>query len=208
MRRGSPRRSRIATLAPIRRTGRLARRGRPVGKARSLLDPLDEAILEVLQRDGRASLRRVARQVRASVTTVSTRVRRMGRLGVLQGFLPLVSVRRLSEIGRGPHCLLLLVRPRDDRPGGRDRVARWMARCRQICYVFELSSSPELLALASTRSPAESRTLVERLRDRADVARVRPLPVSKVHKERPQHPLGEVPGPSVPLGTQEASVPG
>ena len=86
----------------------LVRRGRHRGPTEPL-DALDVAILGALQTDGRASLRRVAKGVGASVTTVSSRVRALERLGVLQGFVPLVSVQRLAAVGRSPHCVVLFV---------------------------------------------------------------------------------------------------
>ncbi len=176
---------------PTRSRGSLTRRGRPSRGTRSSLDKLDEAILTVLQRDGRASLRQVARRVGASVTTVSTRVRHLNRLGVLKGFAALISVQRLGEIGRSPNCVLLFVEPRGEAPRDRDRAARAIARAPQICYVFEVARGTELLALASTPSPEASRDLVESLRQLPEVVRVRTLPIHKVHKERPSHPMGE-----------------
>ncbi len=173
----------------------LVRRGRPVGSARPPLDDLDAAILAVLQQDGRASLRQVARKLGASVTTVSTRVRHLVRLRVLQGFVPLVSVQRLTEIGRSPSCVILFVRPRQRPPVELKRVADAVSEEPQVCYVFELAGGQELLALASTPSPESSRALVASLRRHPFIEGVRPLAIQRVHTERPNHPLGEVPLP-------------
>ena len=169
----------------------LVRRGRPSGSARAPLDDLDAAILAILQQDGRASLRQVARKLGASVTTVSTRVQHLVRLRVLQGFVPLVSVQRLTEIGRSPHCIMLFVRPRSRPRVDLKRVAEAVAEEPQVCYVFELAGGRELLALASTPSPGASRELVASLRRHPFVEGVRTLSIQRVHKERPNHPLGE-----------------
>ncbi len=167
----------------------LVHRGRHWGPA-TPLDPLDVAILGALQADGRASLRRVARLVGASVTTVSGRVRGLERLGVLQGFVPLISVQRLAAIGRSPHCAVLYIVPSKGGRDGVEAVARQVAREPSVCYLFQLAGSNELMALASSRSARETEALVHTVSKIPGVARVRPIPILHVHKERPGHPVG------------------
>lgn len=168
----------------------LVRRGRPRGPAEPL-DLLDVAILEALQRDGRASLRRVAAKVGASVTTVSTRVRGLERTGVLQGFVPLVSVQRLAAVGRSPHCAVLFVAPHDRSRSGVEATARAVAEAPNVCYLFQMVGSPELMAFASTVSERATAQLVEHLATLPGVDAVRPIYIARVHKERPGHPVGE-----------------
>ena len=126
----------------------------------------------------------------ASVTTVSTRVRGLERLGVLQGFVPLVSVQRLAAIGRSPHCAVLYIAPANGSRATLDRIAARVAEESNVCYLFQLAGSRELLALASSRSPAETEDLVRTVARISGVARVRPIPILHVHKERPGHPVG------------------
>jgi DNA-binding Lrp family transcriptional regulator len=174
----------------------LVRRGRHRGPAEPI-DRLDVAILSALQADGRASLRRVAQMVGASVTTVSSRVRALERLGVLQGFVPLVSVQRLAALGRSPHCAAVYVAPRDGSRAGIEKVARSIAREPSVCYLFEMAGSPELMALASAVSEEAARRLIHRLSQVPGVAHVRPISIARVHKERPGHPVG-LPEPEPP----------
>ncbi|NNN16968.1 MAG: Lrp/AsnC family transcriptional regulator [Thermoplasmata archaeon] len=166
------------------------RRRRPGRRPRPALDALDIKILRALQNDGRASFRRVARRVGASVTTVSTRVHQLSGLGVLQGFVPLVSVQRLAEVGRAPHCAVLYVEPVGDSPEAISAVAAGVALRPGVCYIFELRGSSELIVLASTATSAESTALLRALRELPGVARARALPIQRVHKERPGHPIG------------------
>lgn len=169
--------------------GRLVRRGRPPAVSEPL-DPLDVAILAALQADGRASLRRVAKSVGASVTTVSTRVRGLERLGVLQGFVPLVSVQRLAAVGRSPHCAVLFVAPRNRSRDGLAEVAREVAQLPSVCYLFELAGSSELIAFASTVHETATDELVRSIERIGGVRAVRPIYIARVHKERPGHPVG------------------
>ncbi len=188
--------SRVSETSSLRSPSGPARSGVPLvrrGRHRSSagpIDALDVAIVAALRDDGRASLRRVARRVGASVTTVSTRVRALERLGVLQGFVPLVSARRLAAIGRSPHCVVLHITPRDASRVGVEALARAIARDPNVCYLFEMAGSSELMALASTDREDETHRLIEELRALPYVLRVRPVPILEVYKERPGHPIG------------------
>lgn len=153
------------------------------------LDRLDVAILRALQRDGRASFRRVARSVDASVTTVSTRVRRLRRLGILTGFVPLVDAQRLQDAGRSLCCLFCHIRPVSSRPAGVARLAARVSAHPDVCYVFEVASRNELIALASTPSVEAGRELVQELARLPGVASLEAAPILRVHKERPRHPI-------------------
>lgn len=179
-----------------RRREPLVRRGPRRGE-KDPLDRLDVAVLAALQADGRASLRRVARVVGASVTTVSSRVRALERLGVLQGFVPLVSVQRLAALGRSPDCVVLYVAPRDRSPRGLESAARAVAQDQSVCYLFQLAGAPELMALASSASAKETEALVRSLASIPGIASVRPIPIARVHKERPRHPVGPMASGSV-----------
>lgn len=172
-----------------RRRGPGVPRGRR-RKGTAQVDRLDEAILTALQADGRASLRRVAQEVGVSVTTVSARVRGLERLGVLQGFVPLLSVQRLSALGRSPCCTVFRIVPRRTGPVGLAQLAHRLADIPSVCYLFELNGSGEFMALASTGTRAETGALLRSLRRVPGIARVRPTPILRVHKERPNHPIG------------------
>ena len=134
------------------------------------------------------------------MTTVSTRVHQLRGLGVLQGFVPLVSVQRLAEVGRAPHCAVLYVAPVGESPDAISMVAADIARRSGVCYIFEIRGSSELIVLASTATSAESAALLKDLREMPGVARARALRIQRVHKERPGHPIG----PPLPLAVPAA----
>ena len=51
-----------------------------------MLDEIDEKIIKVLQDDARTSLRKISELVKVSLGTVSNRVKRMERNGVIKGY--------------------------------------------------------------------------------------------------------------------------
>lgn len=153
------------------------------------LDRLDVSIVRALQRDGRASFRRVARQVGASVTTVSSRVGRMWRWGVVTGFVPLLNVQRLAEAGRSPHCVVCFVDPDPRSHRSVAEIARELADHPRVCYVFEVGDGSRLVTLASTDSERETASMLQELGRVTGVGRVRTEEIRRVHKERPNHPI-------------------
>ncbi len=73
------------------------------------LDATDSAILRVLQEDGRASLRTVAKKVGVSVPTVSARLRNLEALGIVRGYRAVLDPASLNEVSL---ALVIKVRPR------------------------------------------------------------------------------------------------
>ncbi|GGZ80975.1 transcriptional regulator [Streptomyces subrutilus] len=69
-------------------------------------DATDWRILEVLQRDGRASFTELARSVSMSASAVTERVRRLEEVGVITGYTAVVDAERLGK------SILALVRLR------------------------------------------------------------------------------------------------
>ncbi|MFD3544488.1 Lrp/AsnC family transcriptional regulator [Streptomyces sp. NPDC058655] len=69
-------------------------------------DATDWRILEVLQRDGRASFTELARAVSMSASAVTERVRRLEEVGVITGYTAVVDPERLGK------AILALVRLR------------------------------------------------------------------------------------------------
>ncbi|MEV5959912.1 Lrp/AsnC family transcriptional regulator [Streptomyces sp. NPDC051987] len=59
-------------------------------------DATDRRILDVLQRDGRASFAELAREVAMSPSAVTERVRRLEEAGVIQGYAAVVDPERLG----------------------------------------------------------------------------------------------------------------
>ena len=60
------------------------------------LDDLDIDILRSLNDNARKSFRDIAKELHVSLTTVSNRVRAMERLGVIQGYMPVVDATKLG----------------------------------------------------------------------------------------------------------------
>ena len=60
------------------------------------LDELDVKILRLLNADARKSYRDIAKATDASISTVSSRVRKLEDLGVITGYVPVLNEARLG----------------------------------------------------------------------------------------------------------------
>ena len=61
-----------------------------MGQTSTFLDSLDREILQELNVDARRSHREIAHRLKVSPTTVSTRIARMERDGVIRGYIPVL----------------------------------------------------------------------------------------------------------------------
>lgn len=59
-------------------------------------DEMDRRILKMMNRDARMSFRRISRELSVSLTTVTSRVRRMESDGIIKGYIPLVDPEKLG----------------------------------------------------------------------------------------------------------------
>lgn len=60
------------------------------------MDHIDRKILKILNRDARMSLRQIAEGAGISVTTVSNRISRMEKNGMINGYIPLIDQESLG----------------------------------------------------------------------------------------------------------------
>ncbi|HUU61813.1 MAG TPA: Lrp/AsnC family transcriptional regulator [Acidimicrobiia bacterium] len=94
------------------------------------LDDIDWALLDELQRDGRAGLRELGRRVGLSAPAVTARVRRLEAAGIITGYRAVVDPRALG--------LPVLAFVRVSGAGGVEADAEFMATARAIPEIREV----------------------------------------------------------------------
>ena len=60
------------------------------------LDKTDKRILRLLNKDARMSFRRISRELKISLTTVTTRVKKLEKEGIIKGYIPLIDPEKLG----------------------------------------------------------------------------------------------------------------
>ena len=129
------------------------------------IDGVDAHIVSVLLGDGRASFRAISDRVGVSPTTVSERVRRLQRLGVIEGFEPRVDH---TKLGYGTVAAFRIRAA----TGARGRLAAGVTEYRSMVSVFEVAGRYDVLAIGRFPGADAVRTCARELRDRASVDEV------------------------------------
>lgn len=105
-------------------------------------DPIDLIILRELSKDGRASLRQIAKKTSLSTPTVSARFERMKRAGLIQRFVPVFN---LNASNSGVVALITLSVP----ASVVSKIAAELARRPEVCGVFHTTGPNNLLLKVS-----------------------------------------------------------
>jgi Lrp/AsnC family leucine-responsive transcriptional regulator len=142
------------------------------------LDEKDRAILDVLLRDGRASLRKVALLTGLSTPTVSQKLTRLTQGGVIKGF----SVRLSADSYSGSAIIRLAVPP-----AKLDEFARSIAFEEAVCYVLATTGEANLMLGVALAHPKELPDLIAGILSRfPNVKHIDSEIVTRVYKD--EHP--------------------
>ena len=118
------------------------------------LDSRDRAILEILMKDGRASLREVAARASLTTPTVSSRLARMQKAGLIRGFVPVLD----PAMARGVRAFVRLRVPTGEVEG----AARGLARLPEVDGVFLTVGHGNLMVRLATNDLQEIEAFVNR----------------------------------------------
>ncbi len=133
------------------------------------LDPVDHAILRVLQDDARTTNRDLAAAVHVSTSTSSERVRALRQTGVVLGYHATVA---LDALGRHVQALTAVT----IRPPTRENIEsfrNWAAALPELVGVFVVSGGSDfLLHVAVPDTDALYAFVIDRLTERPEVADV------------------------------------
>lgn len=121
------------------------------------LDPIDRRILELLTRDGRASVREIAEQLCIGRATAHSRLRRLQEEGVVRGYSVRVDPRK---VGAG---LAAYVHIKIDQHSWK-ALREYVAELPGVEHVALVSGDYDLIALVRVKDPSDLRDVVlERL---------------------------------------------
>jgi Lrp/AsnC family transcriptional regulator, leucine-responsive regulatory protein len=104
-------------------------------------DTIDVKIIEALMEDGRASFRQIARRTSLTTPTVSARIARMTKAGLIRKFVPVLSVDSVD-----PHVLALVTLKVSSTVA--EEVASDLARLREVEDVYMTTGQSITLKVA------------------------------------------------------------
>ncbi len=120
------------------------------------LDDLDLRIVALLNQDARKSYRDIARDVQASISTVSNRIRKLETEGVITGYAPLIDESKigfdvLAVVGIKIHKGKLL------------EVQRRIAKDDRVTHVFDVTGEWDSILVVRLKSTRELDGFIKRL---------------------------------------------
>lgn len=122
----------------------------------SALDDLDIRILRLLNADARKSFRDIAKEVDASISTVSNRVRKLEQEGVISGYVPLVAESKLG------YDVLAVVGVKIHKGKLLD-VQRRIARDERVTHVYDVTGEWDSIVVVRLKTTRELDAFIKRL---------------------------------------------
>jgi DNA-binding Lrp family transcriptional regulator len=141
-------------------------------------DAIDSKILEALMDDARASLRQVARRTSLTTPTVSARLARMMRSGLIKKFVPVISA---DSLNRGVLALVTVKVP----PASAQKTADDLAKLREVEAVYMTTGQGITLKVDLDNVQQLQAFLAENLLNRRGVEVLTSQVITSTVKEEP-----------------------
>ena len=125
-------------------------------EAKPTLDALDMRILRLLNADARKSFRDIAKEVDASISTVSNRIRKLEQGGVISGYVPILNESTLgydvlAVVGVKIHKGKLL------------EVQRRIAKDERVTHVYDVTGEWDSILVVRLKATRELDAFIKRL---------------------------------------------
>ena len=142
-------------------------------------DKTDRALLEALNRDGRASQRELAAATGVALGTVSNRLRRLQEAGVLRGFLPDIDAEQAG-------FTLTAIKQMRISKGHIIAVQASVAAHPRVFGVYDVTGEWDSLVLARFRDRAEMDTFIKSTLSQPHIERTNTSLVLNTVKQEPR----------------------
>jgi DNA-binding Lrp family transcriptional regulator len=127
-------------------------------------DPIDQQLISALRANGRASTAELARLVGRSRTSVQSRIDRLERQGVIEGYA--VRLAPEHDLGAVRAHVMIKVQPKEARA-----VTAILQAIPQVRLLHSVSGDVDLIAVAATATVAEMDQVIDRIGSIAGVER-------------------------------------
>lgn len=144
---------------------------------------LDVGIIKELQANARMSYRQLARKFDVSVTTVSDRVGKMVRSGLIRSFTIIVDPEKSGPV----LCVAFYIKIEN----GSDpkEVGQRVSGVKGICYAYQAVGLYDIIALGSSLNKQDFASMMREVGAIRGIREVVPSMVLDTIKEDPRHPV-------------------
>jgi Lrp/AsnC family transcriptional regulator for asnA, asnC and gidA len=143
-----------------------------IERAVKVLDERDRKILEMISRDGRVSFRKIADELKISDVAVRKRIRRLERMGIIEGFTAKINPASLGYS-------IISLTGIDVAPGDIVRVARELAEKEYARSVYITAGDHSIMAEIWARDEEEFGRILKEIEGMGGVNRICPAIVTQ-----------------------------
>ncbi len=120
-----------------------------------MLDKIDNAIIQSLMKDGRKSLRKIAREIGVSTPTVESRFKRMVNTGFIKKIAPIIDTDKV-EVGISAMLFMRVLAPK-----ALD-IAKQLSEFEEVRNVFATSGDNNMILRVTVDKPESLETLIRK----------------------------------------------
>ena len=121
-------------------------------------DDKDELIMKNLMSDARRSARQLSLAVGLSTVTVLSRIKRLEKMGVIQGYHASINH---EKAGYGLVAIIEIAAKNTELSNVEDVISKY----ENVCAIYDVTGATDLLVIAKFRSRSELSTFVKNLED-------------------------------------------
>ena len=141
-----------------------------------MLDEADQKIISILRENARMSVRKIASQLKLSPATVSKRIAKLEREGIIKKYTAIVED---EEIEANCSLMLMISISRETDP---DDFGRRLSKLPEICICMRVTGHYEIFALANCRDSSKVSDLLNKIRELGKINEVNTALVIKKYK--------------------------
>lgn len=146
-----------------------------------MFDPIDQKILRILRKDGRASHAQIAKEVGLSAPAIGERIRKLEQSGVIKGYQAIFN----ADILGLPICAYVAIIPQPRNPAA--NLVENLRKQPEIEELHAVAGNYSYFAKVRVASPEELDAFLDRLFVLDGVERTQTTMVLKTNVERNMH---------------------
>lgn len=144
-----------------------------------MIDDTDLKIIELLKENARMSVRTIAKRLGLSPATVSKRLNKLIREGVIKKYTVILNDKYLQAT-----CSLMLL-IHLDRDVDPDKFAADLSKLPEICWCIRVTGYYEVIAIAGCNNPLEVNELLKKIKKIGNVSEISTSLIISKHKITP-----------------------
>jgi DNA-binding Lrp family transcriptional regulator len=122
------------------------------------LSELDRLVLNILKKNARLSVRKIAASVGVSPATVSRTIRKLEKTGSIKGYVA------LSDDAEQGYVCSLLILVRVDKDADSEQLAQAISKMDECCLCLLTAGTHDIVSLVACKDPMHANSILKKIR--------------------------------------------